>query len=218
MAGVLPASVICEIMKDDGTMARLPDLLVFAEQHGLKVGTIAELIRYRSRTESLVKVVAQRPMITPAGTFDSRVYRDAFGGVHLALTLGQWTHTDDVLVRVHEPLSVLDWLDGSAAGAHSWPLQQALATLQAQGRGVALMLNCGETGDDLAERLIRPDAEPAARHGNAELNLRTYGVGAQILRSLGVARMRVLGAPRRMPSMTGYGLETVGFVRPGEAI
>src|SRR5690606_17996724 len=143
MAGLSPASVICEIMKDDGTMARLPDLEVFAQEHGLKIGTIADLIESRSRNETLIEPLGQRPMHTPEGVFDAHVFRDRMGGVHLALSLGDWASTDEVLVRVHEPLSVLDWLDAGQR-RHSWPLPKALAQVREAGRGVVVLLNVGD--------------------------------------------------------------------------
>lgn len=207
MAGLTPAAVICEIMKDDGTMARLPDLEIFAKEHGLKIGTIADLIEYRSRNESLVQRVQQRKLQTAQGSFDCQVFRDRTGALHLALSQGQWQAQDEVPVRVHEPLSVLDLLE-TGATPHSWPLPAALAEIQRAGRGVAVLLNCGEEADALEQRL-------AGRGGSAQpgtMDLRTYGVGAQILRELGVQRMKLLGSPRRMPSMTGYGLEVTGFV------
>ena len=209
MAGLTPASVICEIMKDDGTMARLPDLELFAQEHGLKIGTIADLIEYRSRNESIIARVAQRPLQTAQGEFRADVFRDRSGAVHLALSLGQWGPADEVLVRVHEPLSVLDLLETGPC-SHSWPLPSALAEIQRSGRGVAVLLNCGEEAAGLLERL----REPLATAPRSTMDLRTYGVGAQILRELGVHRMRLLGSPRRMPSMTGYGLEVTGFVAP----
>jgi 3,4-dihydroxy 2-butanone 4-phosphate synthase/GTP cyclohydrolase II len=209
MAGLTPASVICEIMKDDGTMARLPDLVLFAREHGLKIGSIADLIEYRSRNESLITRVAQRVLVTPQGPFDCQAFRDRSGAVHLALSVGQWSADDEVLVRVHEPLSVLDLLDAGRCG-HSWPLPLALAALRAAERGVAVLLNCGEAGNGLLQQLtVGPDAPPTPR---GQMDLRTYGVGAQILRELGIVRMKLLGSPRRMPSMVGYGLEVTGFV------
>ncbi|MBX3605302.1 MAG: 3,4-dihydroxy-2-butanone-4-phosphate synthase [Piscinibacter sp.] len=211
MAGLTPAAVICEVMKDDGTMARLPDLVEFAREHRLKIGTIADLIEYRSRNESLIERVAQRRMQTPQGEFDCSAYRDRTGGLHLALTRGQWGESDEVLVRVHEPLSVLDLLDAGRCG-HSWPLPKALEAIQASPRGAALLLNCGEAAAALLPQLAEGRLEPAPARG--QMDLRTYGVGAQILRDLGIARMRLLGSPRRMPSMTGYGLEVTGFVAP----
>ena len=212
LAGLSPTSVICEIMKDDGTMARLPDLEVFAKEHGLKIGTIADLIEYRSRTESIVESVGTRVMQTPEGAFDAHVFRDRMGeGVHLALTVGAQQgrfHADDeVLVRVHEPVSIMDWLD-STSRAHSWPLAKALAQVQASGRGAVVLLNLGDDIDRLTERLLPPDNQPST----AQADLRTYGVGAQILKSLGVHRMRLMGNQRRMPSMVGYGLEVTGFL------
>jgi 3,4-dihydroxy 2-butanone 4-phosphate synthase/GTP cyclohydrolase II len=193
-------------------MARLPDLEVLAREHGLKIGTIADLIEYRSRNESLITRVAQRPITTAQGDFECHAFRDRSGGVHLALTVGQWGDRDEVLVRVHEPLSVLDWLDAGRCG-HSWPLPQALEALRVAGRGVAVLLNCAESADGLLHRLVAGGERAAAQR--TPMDLRTYGVGAQILRELGVHRMKLLGSPRRMPSMTGYGLEVTGFVKAG---
>jgi 3,4-dihydroxy 2-butanone 4-phosphate synthase / GTP cyclohydrolase II len=216
MAGLTPAAVICEVMKDDGTMARLPDLEVFAREHGLKIGTIAALIQHRSHNESMIDVLGARELVTAYGAFACTAYRDrSWGGVHLGLALGQWGEDDEVPVRVHEPLSVMDLLD-TAGSTHSWPLPAALAALQRHGRGVAVLLNAGADAQTLIGRIV-PEAAPArvtAAAGN--MDLRTYGVGAQILRHLGVRRMKLLGAPRRMPSMTGYGLEVTGFVAPNE--
>ena len=209
MAGLTPAAVICEIMKDDGTMARLPDLIAFAKEHGLKIGTIADLIEYRSRNESLIERIGARPLLTAQGEFDCIAFRDRSGGIHLALTRGRWTEADEVLVRVHEPLSVLDLLDVGAPCRHSWPLPKALAALHASPRGAAVLLNCGEAASALLPQLLPPANGGAPRA--VQMDLRMYGVGAQILRELGIARMRLLGSPRRMPSMTGYGLEVTGF-------
>lgn len=213
MAGLTPAAVICEIMNEDGTMARLPDLQVFARQHGLKIGTIADLIGHRSRHETLIERVAERTLETPAGSFACTAYRDKGGGLHLALKRGQWGPQDEVLVRVHEPFTALDLLDCAGAG-HSWPLGRALVELQrAPGGGVAVLLNCsGDTATLLPKLLPQLNAPAAQAPGRLQMDLRTYGVGAQILRDQNVARMRLLGSPRRMPSMTGYGLEVTGFV------
>ncbi|MBH9575584.1 bifunctional 3,4-dihydroxy-2-butanone-4-phosphate synthase/GTP cyclohydrolase II [Inhella proteolytica] len=207
MAGLSPTAVICEIMNDDGTMARLPDLEHFCAEHGLKIGTIADLIEYRSRHESLIEVLAQRPLNTRHGRFEATLYRDHSGAQHLSLHHGQWQAGDAVLVRVHEPLSVLDLLecDGSR---HSWALDSALATLAAAPAGVAVLLNV-DAADLPSQFGLRAEPSAAAR---STADLRIYGVGAQILRHLGVQRMQLLGSPRRMPSMTGYGLEVTGFL------
>jgi 3,4-dihydroxy 2-butanone 4-phosphate synthase / GTP cyclohydrolase II len=213
MAGLTPSSVICEIMKDDGTMARLPDLEVFAKEHGLKIGTIADLIEHRSQHESLIEVLGVREMHTEQGAFQCTTFRDrATQSLHLALTVGQWSGNDEVLVRVHEPLSALDWLDTDAT-SHSWRLPRALAALQTEGRGAAVLLNV-ETADSqkLLAQLVPAVATQVASMPRGAMDLRTYGIGAQILRHLGVHRMKLLGSPRRMPSMAGFGLEITGFV------
>jgi 3,4-dihydroxy 2-butanone 4-phosphate synthase/GTP cyclohydrolase II len=210
MAGLEPAAVICEVMKDDGTMARLPDLEIFAQTHGLKIGTIADLIEHRSRHETLIRRESERLLHTPQGAFRCITFRDHGGGLHLALAHGQWTADDSVPVRVHEPFTALDLLDAAGAG-HSWPLPQALAALRAGRFGVAVLLNCGAGVEALLPQL-QPPVVPTRRP--AAMDLRTYGIGAQILRELGVGRMQLLGSPRRMPSMVGYGLEVTGFVAP----
>jgi 3,4-dihydroxy 2-butanone 4-phosphate synthase / GTP cyclohydrolase II len=212
MAGLSPAAVICEVMNDDGSMARMPQLEVFVKEHGLKIGTIADLIEYRSRHETLIERVHERSVKTAQGEFDCRVYRDRTGGVHLALSRGRWSDDDELLVRVHEPFSALDLLD-AGSGAHSWPLPRALDAIARAGRGVAVLLNGGQSAAQLLAQLQA--VAPAPR---APMDLRTYGVGAQILRDLHVKRMRLLGNRRRMPSMIGYGLEVTGFVSPGDSL
>jgi 3,4-dihydroxy 2-butanone 4-phosphate synthase/GTP cyclohydrolase II len=214
MAGLSPASVICEVMNDDGTMARLPDLEVFAQRHGLKIGAIADLIHFKSQHESLVQRVGQRRLVTPQGAFECIAYRDRSGGLHLALTHGRWTADDDVLVRVHEPFTALDLLDAGET-RHSWALPAALNRLQSAPAGVAVLLNCGQDGETLLGQVLPQAAGAAPTRG--PWDLRTYGVGAQILRGLGIGRMTLLGRPRRMPSMTGYGLEVTGFQPAGPA-
>ena len=213
MAGLSRTSVICEIMNDDGTMARLPDLEVFAREHNLKIGTIADLIEYRSRNESIIESLGTRTLVTPEGPFETRVFRDRTGAVHLALTLGlsQGVNpADEVLVRVHEPLSVLDWLDADSR-SHAWALPKALAQVQKAGKGVVVLLNAGEDNERLLEQLL-PDTARTEEPAKAATDLRTYGVGAQILKTLGVHRMRLMGNQRRMPSMVGFGLEVTGFL------
>ncbi len=211
MAGMTPSAVICEIMNDDGTMARLPDLQIFAKTHGLKIGTIADLIAFRSHNESLISRVGQRELLTAQGSFDCAAYRDRAGGLHLVLRKGQWTPSDEVLVRVHEPFTAMDLLDVGAS-RHSWPLPKALAALQASPAGVAVLLNCGPDVQAMLPQVL-PQVLPAGEAKRPpQMDLRTYGVGAQILRDQGISRMKLLGRPRRMPSMVGYGLEVTGFV------
>jgi 3,4-dihydroxy 2-butanone 4-phosphate synthase/GTP cyclohydrolase II len=212
LAGVHPSAVLCEIMKDDGTMARFPDLVSFASEHGLKIGTIADLIHYRSRTESLIERVFERDLMTAVGRFRLVAYRDVISrDAHLALVHGAIDDRQDVLVRVHEPLSVADVLDAENA-AHSWNLNDALRTVAQARTGVIVLLHRTESGAQVLERLAAQREESA----HTKMDLRTYGIGAQILRDLGVKRMRLLGTPRRMPSMVGFDLEVSGFLRPGE--
>jgi len=211
MAGCSPAAVICEIMNDDGTMARLPDLQLFAAEHGLKIGTIADLIEHRSRTESLLEKVGSRTLQTAFGEFTAHAFKDKISHeLHLALVKGQWAPADTVAVRVHEPLSVLDLLETGRA-MHSWSLDQSLQYMQAQGRGVAVLLNCGESAGQLMAQ-FEGTARAAQAPERGRMDLRTYGVGAQILRECGVQKMNLMGNPRRMPSMAGYGLEIVGYI------
>jgi 3,4-dihydroxy 2-butanone 4-phosphate synthase/GTP cyclohydrolase II len=205
IAGLEPAAVICEVMNDDGTMARLPDLMEFAKKHQLKIGTIAQMIEYRSQQETMITLKGEREVLTQQGKFNCRTYRDMFGGLHLALTVGNWKEGDEVLVRVHEPFSAMDWLD-VRGDRHSWPLPAALGALQSAGAGVALLLNCGDSGDALEAEAL--GNRPAA---GAESDLRTYGVGAQILRNLNISRLKILGHSRRIPSMAGFGLHVVSF-------
>lgn len=213
MAGLTPAAVICEIMKDDGTMARLPDLQLFAAEHGLRIGTIADLIEHRSRHESLVEKVGSRPLVTAFGEFTAHAWRDKPSqGLHLALVKGSWKPGDTVPVRVHEPLSVLDALE-IARPMHSWSLDASLKHIAREGRGVAVLLNCGESAEQLLAQ-FEGTARASQAPERGRMDLRTYGVGAQILRECGVHRMNLMGAPRRMPSMAGYGLEIAGHITP----
>jgi 3,4-dihydroxy 2-butanone 4-phosphate synthase / GTP cyclohydrolase II len=213
IAGLTPAAVICEVMNDDGTMARLPDLQLFAAHHGLKIGTIADLIEYRSRNESLIEKVGSRPLVTAYGEFVAHAWKDKPSqGLHLALVKGEWSADETVPVRVHEPLSVLDALEVNRP-MHSWKLDASLKYIAAAGKGVAVLLNCGESAQQL---LAQFEGTATASHApeRGRMDLRTYGIGAQILRECGVHRMNLMGNPRRMPSMAGYGLEIAGYVTP----
>jgi 3,4-dihydroxy 2-butanone 4-phosphate synthase/GTP cyclohydrolase II len=212
LAGLTPAAVLCEIMRDDGTMARLPDLLEFAAEHKLKIGTIADLIEYRSRNESLVERLAQRPIDTPWGKFDLVSYRDLTdGSLHLSLVFGKIDTGSETLVRVHEPLSVIDLLD-AGPGTHSWGVGEALQAIRKAGSGAVVLMNCSQSGEAIEARL-EGQKSAAARSGRS-MDLRLYGIGAQILRDLGVRRMRLMAAPRKMPSMAGFGLEVTGYLSP----
>jgi len=211
LAGLAPAAVICEILKDNGEMARLPDLVAFAAQHTLKIGTITELIQYRGRNESLVARVAEREIETVHGRMRLYVYGDRIGQeTHLALVKGQPAPDREVLVRVHEPISLIDMLDVQST-SHSWNFNDALATIARAECGVIVLLHRPETAQELLER-----AQPSPRvtQSAPAVALRNYGMGAQILRDLKVKKMRLMAQPRRMPSMAGFGLEITGYLQP----
>src|SRR5690606_3102624 len=217
LGGLTPAAVICEILKEDGTMARLPDLMAFAEKHNLKIGTIVDLIQYRSETESMVQRVGERIMQTDYGTFNAIAYRDVpSGSVHLALVHGSIDPERDTLVRVHEPTSLLDLLE-TRVSIHSWSLPASLKAIAASESGVAVLLNCHGTAEQLfsefsaLQELDSTGAVPAPIDRSASTELRAYGIGAQILKDLNVNRMTLLGRPRKMPSMTGFSLSVTGF-------
>lgn len=207
LGGLEPAAVICEILKDNGEMARLPDLLEFAEKHDLKVGTIADLIKHRSQTERLVVRVAERVIETAFGQFNLIAFHDSTSNeTHLALVKGDVVANKSVLVRVHEPLSVFDLLDASS-NSHSWSLPHAMKAICEEGSGVIVMLRRDENGQDLIHAIKSADQPVSNKH-----TLKDYGIGAQILRDLGVVKMCLMGEPRKIPSMAGFGLEVTDFI------
>lgn len=217
MAGLSPASVICEIMKDDGTMARLPDLIEFASEHGLKIGTIADLIQYRSAHESLIERVHERPVTTVEGQFQCVAYRDKpTGSAHLALVYGKIQPDQDILVRVHEPTSLIDFIEADLS-EHSFSIPAAMKHVVTEGAGVIVLLNCDVSSARLLGQFASLDdieqrGTTSRKGAGSSPDLRTYGVGAQILRDLGVSKMRLLSRPRKMPSMAGFDLQVSSYV------
>ncbi|MGA7948979.1 MAG: bifunctional 3,4-dihydroxy-2-butanone-4-phosphate synthase/GTP cyclohydrolase II [Thiobacillaceae bacterium] len=208
LAGLQPASVICEILKDDGTMARLPDLVEFSGRHGLKIGAIADLIHYRNQTESLVERMAERLIQTVYGVFRLVAYRDKCAKeTHLALVKGEIVAERETLVRVHEPLSVMDFLDVTG-GQHSWPVMGSLERIAESQSGVIVLLHRPESAEALLQRVTPASGPPQPK----KPDLRDYGIGAQILKDLGVGKMKLLSSPRKMPAMDGFGLEVTGYL------
>ncbi len=215
LAGFEPAAVIVEILNEDGSMARRPELEAFAHHHGLKIGTVADLIRYRMEHEQTVERVAECLLPTEAGTFQLKAYRDnAADRLHLALVYGEVGGEAPVLVRVHmeEPL---EDLFSVVQGARAWSLRAAMARVAAEGRGVIVVLRSGGG----PEQLVRRIRDYELRQQGAELpqpppgtELRTYGVGAQILVDLGVRTMRVLGSPRKLHALSGFGLDIIEYI------
>jgi 3,4-dihydroxy 2-butanone 4-phosphate synthase/GTP cyclohydrolase II len=216
LAGFEPASVVCEVMNDDGTMARLPELETFAVQHGMKVGTIADLIRYRMENEATVQRMRECTVATEFGDFRVIAYHDTISEkTHLALVKGDIAAVAPTLVRVHVQESLLDLFTDAHRSGH-WTLQAALQRVAAEGAGVVVMLNHAESSEDLLRRIelahkreiaLEP---PVGRRAREEL--RTYGLGSQILADLGVTKMRVLGRPMKAPAMSGFGLEIIEYI------
>jgi len=210
MAGLTAASVICEILKEDGSMARLPDLITFAGKHQLKIGAIADLIHYRSLNESLVTRVAECSIQTHHGEFLLAAYRDETANtIHLALVKGDIDPETETLVRVHEPLSVIDVLDIND-NTHSWSINDAQRVIAEAGRGVIVLLNRKESASKLIERIALMESDVLDPN---KADLRNHGIGAQILKDLNVGKMRLMAAPRKMPSVAGFGLEVTSYIK-----
>ncbi|MFA7386384.1 MAG: bifunctional 3,4-dihydroxy-2-butanone-4-phosphate synthase/GTP cyclohydrolase II [Thiohalobacteraceae bacterium] len=215
LAGFDPAAAIVEILNEDGTMARRPDLERFAAEHGLKIGTIADLIHYRIENEKTVERVAECMLPTQFGDFRLVAFEDSIDkDVHLALIYGELDTSKPVLVRVHVQGMLCDLL-GAQTGDCGWPLRDALERMAREGAGVVIVLGKAEDPASLVRRIRHyaesgPHGEPPRRAGREEL--RTYGLGAQILADLGITQLRVLSAPKKMHGITGFGLEVVEYV------
>lgn len=211
LAGLEPAAVICEVLNDDGTMARLPDLLEFAREHGLKVGTIRDLIHYRANHDKLVERVTQQEVSTPHGKFQLHAYADKTNGqLHFALSQGQINVDVATPVRVHESLSILDIVD--YFGQHpSFSIDCALKTIAKHGLGVLVVLHNQQMGQEILAMIDAPGSRPAY-----SWDPRHHGIGAQILRDLGVGKMSLMSSQRKLPSVSGFGLEVSGYLSPDE--
>jgi len=217
LAGLAPAAAIIEIMNDDGSMARRPDLELFAEKHGLKIGTIASLIHYRILHEKTVERVERRQIDTDFGQFDLTVYRDNIGNcTHLALSMGDITRDVPVLVRVHAMEPFRDLLGAHNDGRPGWSLHKALAKVAQEGSGAVVLLDSG-THQNLASALERfvDNSDRSAGDGVSRV-YQTTGTGSQILRDLGVGKMRLLSSPIRFAALSGFDLEVVEYLPFGE--
>jgi 3,4-dihydroxy 2-butanone 4-phosphate synthase / GTP cyclohydrolase II len=208
IAGLTPAAVICEIMNADGTMARLPELAEFARIHDLKVVSVADLIRYRMRTEVLVKPIASAAVPTAHGEFRAVAFENLLNGeVHLAMVMGEIDPNDAILVRVHQQ-SVLSDVFGSLHDDRGVQLRIALERIRLEGKGIILYLKQEKKGVGLADQLRAAGDADESLH-----EVRDYGTGAQILHELGVRKLRLLSNhPPRLHSIGGFGLEIVGHV------
>ena len=216
MAGLEPAAVIVEILNEDGSMARRPDLEKFAREHDLKIGTIADLIHYRVANERTIERVAESTIETEYGQFDLVVYHDTIDEeLHFALVKGDISGEIPTMVRVHMQNVLCDVL-GSVQHGCSWPLRSAMRKIAEQDTGVLVILRCHEDQDDLVHRIAsRPSSSTSkskATPTTGPTELRTYGVGAQILSDLGVRKMLVLSAPKIMHGISGFGLDVVDYI------
>jgi len=218
IAGLMPAAVICEVMNDDGTMARLPQLREFAGQHGIKIISVADLVSYRMANELLIHCAGEARVPTVYGEFRALAYtNDINSDVHLALVMGEITPDADLLVRVHSQC-VLGDVFGSLRDDTGWQLQRALEIIAAEGRGVLLYLKQEGRGVGLVNQLrayrlmdeqnkdaVEADAAVVGRH---KMDPRDYGIGAQILHDLGVRKMRLItNHPVKRAALEGFDLE-----------
>ena len=214
LAGLEPAATIVEILNEDGSMARRPDLEKFSREHGVKIGTIADLIRYRLEKERNVERISESNVTTAHGEFTLYCYDDHVNqAVHVVLTKGDLSTANEPLVRVHIQDTLGDIL-GIQDRSLGWPIDSAIERIAAEDAGVVVILRERESSRELVESVnglsLAPDELQTKRDGDAVL--RTYGVGAQILRDLGIQRMRVLSAPKQMLGISGFDLEITEYV------
>jgi 3,4-dihydroxy 2-butanone 4-phosphate synthase/GTP cyclohydrolase II len=211
LAGSSPAAMIVEILNDDGTMARRPDLELFAKSHGLKIGTIADLIRYRLKNERSVERIYDEPVDTEYGKFRLCCYEDHVNKtVHIALVKGDLNSAEPPLVRVHINHTLRD-----AVGVRNenlgWPLRAAMQRVAREASGVVVILRPEESPREFMNSVRLLDATPVPHSARATV-VRTYGIGAQILKDLGMTRMRVLSAPKQLQGIAAYDLEVTSYV------
>jgi len=220
LAGKDPSAAIVEILNDDGSMARRPDLEKFAKIHDLKIGTIADLISYRLENEMTVQRLSQCQMPTQYGNFELYSFQDTLNGqVHLALVLGDISADDETLVRVHMADPLTDLLGATREPIH-WPLEKVMAQIQNNGQGVLVVLRQPDQNKQLATKVEfyqQQDGGDSALTTKSGWDLRTFGVGAQILADLGVKKMRVIGTPTKLTGLSGFGLELVGYAEANQA-
>lgn len=216
LAGFEPSAAIVEIMNEDGTMARRPDLEKFAEEHGIKIGTIVDLIHYRIANEHTVEQKSQQAVMTEYGEFELHTFEDTIsGGTHLAFTRGEISQDEPTLVRVHIASTLRDVCNVIVPGRTSWSFSRALAQIAKEGAGVAVLLSGEDYDEDINESIAGVMNSRKAiprRHRNAGSDV-TIGTGSQILRELGVGKMRLLSYPAKFNAVTGFDLEVTEFVQ-----
>ena len=213
MSGLEPASVLCEILNADGSMARLNQLIEFGKTHGIRIGTIADLIRYRLETESTVRRENETAMMTEFGEVKAISYRDEVGGkTHLALVIGDIDSETPTMLRVHVFAGMIEVLDSITPGGHSWSIRKALQRIVESGSGAVIILNYqqefGEISDNIQERQQGTD------DGSGNSDIRIIGVGSQIAADIGFGKLKVLGHPLKLHGLSGFGLQIVEYLPP----
>jgi len=214
LAGLEPAAVLVEILNEDGSMARRPQLEIFAQIHSLKIGTITDLIQYRLETEHSVECLSRHEVETDFGPFHLLTYRDSINHrLHLALLKGEVDPEKPLLVRVHVQNPLSDVL-GIRRDDFGLPLRVAMAEIALEGNGLVLVLGGHEDDEDLLRRIQSEPEADVLKSGDSRQSseLRTYGIGAQIIADIGVRKMRVLSAPKHMTGLAGFGLEVTEYV------
>lgn len=215
LAGCEPAGVIVEILKDDGEMARRPDLEIFAEKHGIKLGTVADLIEYRNSNETTIERVAECKLPTEFGEFDLITYKDTIDNqIHYALRNGEVTEDAATLVRVHLQNTMNDVLHSDRALNVSWSRRDAMARIAKDG-GVMVILGNEETPEEIIEKInqfAQEDKGETLPRAKWQGTSRKVGVGSQILADLGVTKMKLLSSDKRYHSLSGFGLEVVEYI------
>ncbi|MFV2031026.1 MAG: bifunctional 3,4-dihydroxy-2-butanone-4-phosphate synthase/GTP cyclohydrolase II [Gammaproteobacteria bacterium] len=210
LAGFESAAVIVEILNDDGSMARRSDLEAFAKKHGIKIGTIEDLIRYRIENEHTVERIVETRFPTDFGDFELYAYEDTIAqDLHIALVKGKIDSNQPIPVRVHVQNTLADALCGTAG--RGWPLRDVMKTIERLGQGVIVFLRQAETPKDLVREIEAIIRDEASHEEDQTDDLRTYGIGAQILADLGVRKMKLLSAPKKFHALAGFGLEVVEY-------
>ncbi len=215
MSGYGPAALIVEVMNEDGTMAQRPELEIFAEKHGIKIGTIADLIQYRAVNDKTIELVDEKQITTASGEFNLRTYTDKISdAVHYALTKGDISETDPCLVRVQVLNPLRDIIGTERPGfKRTWSLQDSLKRIAEEGKGVVVVVGHEiSRADALAQVNSFPDMPPEEKHTSEAGIFRVVGTGSQILRDIGVGQMRLLSSPTRFNAISGFNLEVVEFV------
>jgi len=215
LAGLEPASVIVEILNEDGTMARRPDLEIFAKEFGLKIGTIADLIRYRLENEKSLERISECELKNAIGGFRLVAFRDRIDNqVHYAVVKGEISRERPAMVRVHMPHYLQDVL-GMQRADSGWPLEDVMRRIEDAGEGVIVLLTQKDEQESIVKRMDcyqqEDEGDCLSKQGSSD-DLRTYGIGAQILLDLGVRKMRVMSTPKRMHALSGFGLEVIDYI------